>query len=100
MQGAPAMSVPAASWLPDERQMGLSGHRQSCLVAGGCENDGQRRSRPNEWRVTPLPTEFYLIIFLLVVMLVFAYFYSKRAQARMAAKQQAEETAKMDTIDS
>jgi preprotein translocase subunit YajC len=31
-----------------------------------------------------VPTEFYLIIFLLVAMLVFAYFYSERAQARRA----------------
>ena len=29
-----------------------------------------------------MPNEFYLIIFLLVVMLVFVYFYAKRAQAR------------------
>lgn len=29
-----------------------------------------------------MPNEFYLIIFLLVVMLVFVYFYAKRAQTR------------------
>jgi hypothetical protein len=33
-----------------------------------------------------VPTEFYLIIFLLVAMLVFTYFYSERAQARRAGK--------------
>lgn len=29
-----------------------------------------------------MPNEFYLIIFLLVVVLVFVYFYAKRAQTR------------------
>jgi hypothetical protein len=56
-----------------------------------------RRSRPNEWKVTPLPTEFYLIIFLLVAMLVFTYFSSKRAQAREAAKHQANTSHPTDT---
>lgn len=36
-----------------------------------------------------MPTEFYLIIFLLVTMLVFTYFYSKRAQTRERAKREA-----------
>jgi hypothetical protein len=59
-----------------------------------------RRSRPNEWRVTPLPTEFYLIIFLLVAMLVFTYFYSERAQTRRSASRQpTDETAQTDTLE-
>jgi hypothetical protein len=37
----------------------------------------------------PLPTEFYLIIFLLVAMLVFTFFYSERAQARRSASRPA-----------
>lgn len=47
-----------------------------------------------------VPTEVYLIIFLLVAMLVFAYFYSERAQARRSVSSQAEdERAPTDTLE-
>jgi preprotein translocase subunit YajC len=47
-----------------------------------------------------VPTEFYLIIFLLVAMLVFTYFYSERAQARRAVKHQAkDDEARADAIE-
>jgi hypothetical protein len=47
-----------------------------------------------------MPTEFYLIIFLLVAMLVFTYFYSERAQTRRSASRQTrDETAQTDTLE-
>jgi hypothetical protein len=47
-----------------------------------------------------VPTEFYLIIFLLVAMLVFTYFYSERAQTRRSASRQIrDETAQTDTLE-
>ncbi len=47
-----------------------------------------------------MPTEVYLIIFLLVAMLVFTYFYSERAQARRAGKSDAkEDQAQTDTVE-
>ena len=47
-----------------------------------------------------MPTEFYLIIFLLVAMLVFTYFYSERAQSRRAGKSDAmDDRAQTDTIE-
>jgi hypothetical protein len=48
-----------------------------------------------------LPTEFYLIIFLLVAMLVFTYFYSERAETRRAQIREDEggTSAAMDADD-
>jgi preprotein translocase subunit YajC len=47
-----------------------------------------------------VPTEVYLIIFLLVAMLVLAYFSSERAQTRRAVKRHAkDDQAQADAIE-
>jgi hypothetical protein len=48
----------------------------------------------------PVPTEVYLIIFLLVATLVFSYFYSERAQTRRSAsRQEKDDVSQTDTIE-
>ena len=46
-----------------------------------------------------MPTEFYLIIFLLVAMLVFTYFYSERAQTRQARTHADEDEGSSSGVD-
>ena len=43
---------------------------------------GRALSAARTERANPVPNEFFLIIFLMVSMLVFVYFYAKRAQTR------------------
>lgn len=43
--------------------------------------------------------QFYLIIFLMVAMLVYAYFYSVRAGERAKRRREAGEQAKSDTTE-
>lgn len=47
----------------------------------------------------PVPVEFYLIIFLMVAMLVYAYFYSVKAGERAQRRRAAAEQTKTDTTE-
>jgi len=51
-------------------------------------------------RANPVPNEFYGIIFLMVSMLVFVYFYAKRAQTRNHAASSKSEPPAGDDVKS